>query len=122
MTHLDGRTIRIKNKPGNVIKPNSMMTCVGLGMPFHKESFNFGNLFISFKIKFPDTVTPDQMKTFTSILSGQKQEDSDDTQALDECDETVELAKFTEAHRNTHAQGGTHGDEEEEEDDEMGGR
>jgi len=120
--HLDGRTIRIKNKSGTVIKPNSMMTCVGLVMPFHKESFNFGNLFIMFKIKFPDTVTPEQMKTFTSILAGQKNEDSDDENALGDCEETVELSKFTEAHRNTHAQGGTTGDEDEEEDDEMGGR
>ena len=84
--HLDGRTIRIKNEPGTVIKPNSMMTCVGLGMPFHKESFHFGNLFVNFKIKFPETVTPEQMSQFKSILAGQKEaKDSD----MDDCEETV---------------------------------
>merc|ERR1711907_426994 len=94
------------------------MTCVGLGMPFHKESFHFGNLFVNFKIKFPETVTPDQMSQFKSILIGQKEAKDDD---MDDCEETCELTKFTEAHRNTHAQGGTVGDDEEEEDDDMRG-
>lgn len=32
------------------------MTCEGLGMPFHKTPYKFGNLFINFKIKFPETI------------------------------------------------------------------
>lgn len=56
LTHLDGRQIRIKNKTGETIKPGQVMTCEGLGMPFHKASYEFGNLFITFKIKFPDTL------------------------------------------------------------------
>lgn len=54
--HLDGRIIRIQNGPGQVIKPNDTMTVEGLGMPFHKTSYKNGNLFITFNIKFPDTV------------------------------------------------------------------
>ena len=50
LTHLDGRKIRIQSEEGAVIKPNSTMTCEGLGMPFHKTPYKFGNLFISFKI------------------------------------------------------------------------
>ena len=55
--HLDGRDIRIKSSPGQVIKPNSMMTCEGLGMPFHKTPYEFGNLFVLFKVKFPEKVS-----------------------------------------------------------------
>ena len=54
--HLDGRIVRITGKEGVVIKPNMVMTCEGLGMPLHKTSYKFGNLFINFKIKFPETI------------------------------------------------------------------
>jgi DnaJ family protein A protein 2 len=37
--HLDGRKIRVKSEPGDVIKPNSLMTLRDLGMPFHKKSY-----------------------------------------------------------------------------------
>jgi DnaJ family protein A protein 2 len=57
--HLDGRKIRIKNKPGEVIKPDDIKTVEGFGMPYHKQPFKFGNLFIIFKIKFPETVSVD---------------------------------------------------------------
>jgi len=52
--HLDGRMIRIQNEAGKTIKPNTTMTCEGLGMPFHKTPYKFGNLFVNFKVKFPD--------------------------------------------------------------------
>jgi len=52
--HLDGRIIRITNPPGQVIKPNDIMTCEDLGMPFHKTPYKNGNLFITFTINFPD--------------------------------------------------------------------
>merc|ERR1711907_258378 len=90
----------------------------GLGMPFHKESFHFGNLFVKFDIKFPDKVNPKQIAEFSTIFAGQKTANDDD---MDDVEETCELSKFTEAHRNTHAQGGTVGDDEEEEDDDMRG-
>ena len=54
LTHLDGRNIRIQNNPGDIIRPDSTMTCEGLGMPFHKTPYKFGNLFIKFTVKFPD--------------------------------------------------------------------
>jgi DnaJ family protein A protein 2 len=53
LTHLDGRKIRIKNTPGEVIKPDQLMTVENLGMPFHKKVYSLGNLIIQFKIKFP---------------------------------------------------------------------
>lgn len=61
ITHLDGRQIRIQNDKGEIIQPNTMKCCEGLGMPFHKTPYKFGNLFINFKIKFPDTLKDDQI-------------------------------------------------------------
>jgi len=55
-------------KEGSIIKPGSTMTCEGLGMPFHKTSYKNGNLFVTFKIAFPDSISESQAKSFTSIL------------------------------------------------------
>jgi len=60
--HLDGRIIRITGNKGQIIKPGQKMTCEGLGMPFHKTPYRFGNLFITFKVKFPDAVNTSQIE------------------------------------------------------------
>lgn len=57
MTHLDGTKIRIKNEPGDVIKPDDLKTIFGKGLPFHKKSFENGNLYVIFKVSFPDSLT-----------------------------------------------------------------
>jgi len=36
LKHLDGKKIRIKNKPGEVIKPDDIKTVENHGMPYHK--------------------------------------------------------------------------------------
>lgn len=36
INHLDGRKLRIKNKPGDIIKPDDIKTIENQGMPFHK--------------------------------------------------------------------------------------
>lgn len=115
--HLDGRIIRIQGAQGQCTKPNSTMTCEGLGMPFHKTPYRFGNLFITFKVKFPDQVNPGQIEQVKRVL--QSTQTAQQKAALSDCKETVTLAKFEEHHKNTHAQGGTRGNEsdEEEEDD-----
>lgn len=61
LTHLDGRKIRIKNEPGQVVKPEDIKTVEGFGMPFHKTSYKFGNLFVLFKIKFPESLQQEQV-------------------------------------------------------------
>lgn len=59
LTHLDGRNIRIKNKPGEVIKPDEIKTVEGHGMPYHKQPYKFGNLFVVFKVTFPEELKPE---------------------------------------------------------------
>ena len=72
ITHLDERIVRIQNKPGEIIKPDSTMTCPDLGMPFHKTPYKNGNLYIKFTIKFPDKIDPKQFDSINEILSSQK--------------------------------------------------
>lgn len=71
--HLDGRIVRVTNPPGQVIKPDDLMTIEGLGMPFHKTNYKNGNLFVKFSIKFPDSVDASQISEITNILKEQRQ-------------------------------------------------
>jgi len=56
ITHLDGKKVSISSEKGSVVKPNSLMTVKELGMPFFKTSYQSGNLFILFKVVFPEKV------------------------------------------------------------------
>lgn len=58
---LDGTKLAVKNKPGQVIKPDSLMTIEEKGLPFHKNAFKFGNLFVLFSVKFPLTLDSPQI-------------------------------------------------------------
>lgn len=54
--HLDERTLIIKSKEGEVIKPNTIKQIAGEGMPRYKRPFEKGRLFILFRVKFPDSL------------------------------------------------------------------
>ena len=125
LVHLDGRKIRIKNTPGEIIKPDDIKTVEHMGMPLAKKSYMFGNLFIHFKIKFPTTVDTKSIGLISEALgdakkaggksgSGRKKSGEE---YKGEADETVEMKQFEEFHRNTHHGGGTAGNESEEDED-----
>lgn len=61
------------------------MTCEGLGMPFHKTPYKYGNMFINFKIKFPENLQDGQVTAVKKVLSEQKTK----VDGLDEASETV---------------------------------
>jgi len=60
------------------------MTCEGLGMPFHKTPYKYGNLFINFKVKFPDTLETDQIDKIQKVLSNQKPKSDSDLSTASE--------------------------------------
>lgn len=53
---LDGSKLRVQSKPGQVIKPDTLMTIEDKGLPFHKNPYRFGNMFVLFRVKFPDSL------------------------------------------------------------------
>jgi len=59
LTHLDGRTIIIKSKPGEIIKAETfggqpfVKIVSGEGMPSHGNPFVKGNLYVLFSVQFP---------------------------------------------------------------------
>lgn len=111
--HLDGTKLRVKSQPGQVIKPETLMTIEEKGLPFHKNPYEFGNLFVLFKVKFPDSLSEAQIGQVNTVFKGNTRGKSDN----DMVDETVILKPFHESQKNTHAQGGTQGDDDDEEDD-----
>ena len=68
---LDGTKLRIKSKAGDVIKPDTLMTVEDKGLPFHKNPYKFGNLFILFKVKFPETMDESQKSSVNKVLKDQ---------------------------------------------------
>lgn len=55
LKHLDGRSLVIKNNPGEVIVPGSLKGVKNEGMPIHRNPFEKGNLFIKFDVEFPES-------------------------------------------------------------------
>ena len=89
-------------------------------MPFHKTPYKFGNLFILFKIKFPDNVNQGQIEQIGKVLSGQKKSQAQ-LELVQSVEDVQKLEPFNEGQKNTHAAGGTDDDHREDDDDEEGG-
>lgn len=56
ITHLDKRVLEFSTAPGDVIKPDSWFCINDEGMPVHQQPFNKGNLYVQFKVAFPDSL------------------------------------------------------------------
>eukprot|EP00768_Dysnectes_brevis_P003124 gnl/Dysnectes_brevis/224_a255_3220.p1 GENE.gnl/Dysnectes_brevis/224_a255_3220~~gnl/Dysnectes_brevis/224_a255_3220.p1 ORF type:complete len:409 (-),score=127.73 gnl/Dysnectes_brevis/224_a255_3220:73-1299(-) len=59
LKHLNGEHLTIFSKPGEIIKPDSIMACEGLGMPIHRRNYEHGRLFVKFNVDFPKNGTFD---------------------------------------------------------------
>jgi len=76
LTHLDGRKIIVKSKPGEILRPDAgqgepFMKCVvDEGMPKAGSPFEKGRLFIYFRIMFPEpgSLGPTELATLKSVL------------------------------------------------------
>lgn len=101
LEHLDGEKLRIKNNPGEVIKPDDIKTVKDKGLPFHKRTFEFGNLYVVFKVQFPKSMPKNCLAPMAQALEQQKAKDVD----MADAKETVMLEAYSEAQRNKYAGG-----------------
>lgn len=46
--HLDGTKLTVSSIPGDIIAPNSVKCVKNKGMPFFKDEYSYGNLYIKF--------------------------------------------------------------------------
>ena len=87
-----------------MIKPDDLKTVPDKGLPFHKQPYKFGNLFIMFKVTFPDSIPVAQIAALKAALPGPKTPAGNDA---DMDAEAIMLQPFNESQRNTKAAGGT---------------
>lgn len=69
------------------MKPDSLMTIPEKGLPFHKNPYKFGNLFVLFKVTFPNTLGTTELAEMSETLKGMKKKnvkmsDADETHRL----------------------------------------
>jgi len=65
--HLDGHNVDLKRTA--VTSPGFTEAIPQEGMPIHGNSLNFGQLFVTYQINFPNSVTEAQKEGFTKLLS-----------------------------------------------------
>lgn len=63
--HLDGRDLLIKYPAGKVIEADTLRLIEGEGMPTYRRTFDKGDLYVKFKIEFPDNNFLDESRLKT---------------------------------------------------------
>jgi len=122
---LDGRELLVKTRPGEVIKPE-MNTKEALpfvkmvaneGMPSPGNPFVKGNMYILFRVKFPEDneLTPEQINVLKSILSGPDMEEDYDPEEVEEVN--MSLADLRQFGKGGASQGNQAYDSDDEEGD-----
>lgn len=110
---LDGSKFRVQTERGQVVKPDSLMTIPEKGLPFHKNPYKFGNLFIMFTVKFPESLGNSEVSQMRDLLKGMKRKN----QGMADDDEINKLIPYSADQKNTDPRGGCKADHDEEEDD-----
>lgn len=66
--HLDGRVLEVLTLPGEVIKPDSWKCINEEGMPVHGRPYEKGNLYIRFAVKFPESLSSEEVQQLKQVL------------------------------------------------------
>jgi DnaJ family protein A protein 2 len=113
--HIDKKTYLIESTPGTVIKPGELKTIIGLGMPFYKTPYNFGNLFIIFEVEFPEgeKLSSKSLQRYNKVLGEQniplEFDKSIPVQTLIEFNESQKNDKFGADDEEEEQEGGHYG-------------
>jgi DnaJ family protein A protein 2 len=78
LEHLDKRSIIVRTKPGEVIKPGQVKQIPGEGMPQYKNPFDKGNLYIKFDIEFPKKISAEIAAKLIGILPAKSKMEVDE--------------------------------------------
>ncbi|EDX04871.1 dnaJ homolog subfamily A member 2 [Drosophila simulans] len=68
--HLDGRNVCLRTYPGEVLQHNQIKMVLGSGMPVFNKATDSGDLYMKFKVKFPDNdfATAPQLAMLEDLL------------------------------------------------------
>jgi len=71
IAHLDGRKLSLQVSPGDIITSGCVKKLECEGMPKHENAFLKGDLFLRFRVVFPNALTEAQMATLKATLPAQ---------------------------------------------------
>ena len=94
--HLDGRSIVIKTRPGEIIHSETKDLASGKMLPFIKivkdegmpslgNPFVKGSLYIAFQIKFPETLKPEVIEALKKLLPDGDESMEEEDEEAEEC-------------------------------------
>ncbi|XP_031566895.1 dnaJ homolog subfamily A member 2-like [Actinia tenebrosa] len=68
--HLDGRDLVLHYPAGNIIEPDCIRGVVGEGMPLQRNPCEKGNLYVKFKVEFPENnfIGPENIPKLEALL------------------------------------------------------
>lgn len=68
--HLNGQNMCMRTKPGEVLRHNQIKMMKGSGMPVFSKPNDHGDLYVQFKVNFPENgfATAAQLTTLESVL------------------------------------------------------
>jgi DnaJ family protein A protein 2 len=93
ITHLDGRQVVIKTRPGEIIQAEIkqdgrtlpyILMVKDEGMPSHGNPFVKGNLYIAFHVAFPKTLPQETIAALLTILPDDNMEEAYDPAEAEE--------------------------------------
>jgi DnaJ family protein A protein 2 len=88
ITQLDGRTLIIESEEGDIVKPGDIRVIEDEGFPKHKNPCLKGNLYIRFKLVFPDSddlKDEDVRKKLVELLPPKPDYDVEEDDETEEC-------------------------------------
>lgn len=113
LTHLSDQLITIKMPANTMVSHKEVMKVPNMGMPHKNSPMSCGDLFVTFQVELPTSLTPDQIAMLKQCLPPPLHKDVEKTKNnydLEKYDETKENQKGKNGHRNMEY------DDEEEED------
>lgn len=115
ITHLDGRTLRVKSTPGEVVTPGDVKCIVGEGMPIHKRPYEKGRLIIRFNVVFPKQVNNEAIKLLEKALPKPKAKPAVKEEEVEDVQLTDYVPTNERGGRHSHRMGGEAYEEDDDE-------
>jgi DnaJ family protein A protein 2 len=86
ITHLDGRQLLVRSKPGEVLTPNAIKCIDNEGFPIYRRPFEKGRLIIKFNIEFPKAALTTNAAALEALLGQTRRVPTYTEGEVDECD------------------------------------
>jgi len=113
VTHLDGRILRVRGTPGQVVTPGDTKCVAGEGMPIHKRPYEKGRLIIRFTVQFPKLLKEDAVRLLEKALPKPKPKPALNEEEVEDVT-LIDFVNTERPHHHTRGAGEAYEEDEEE--------